>query len=103
MSEQAARGAASAIAATTAAVAYVVAGVYERIVAGETDPFLIVRDVHFGYYHRVGLAAWIGASAGLVALRLLDVPERVARAERAITAAALPLVIVLAIVAYLVP
>ncbi|GAB4215189.1 MAG: hypothetical protein OHK0013_40540 [Sandaracinaceae bacterium] len=97
------RGTATAIAAIAASVAYVVAGVYERIVAGETDPFLIVRDIHFGYYHRAALAAWIGGTAGLVALRLLDEPGRIARAERALTRATVPLVLALAVVTYLVP
>lgn len=97
------RATALAVGALSASSFYVIATIYEQIVAGPTDPFLIVRDVHFGYYHRAVLAAWLGGVAALVAWRSLDAPERVARVERWVTTLTLPLVVLLGIAATVFP
>ncbi len=94
---------AGAIGALTSAAGYVLATMYEQLVAGPTDPFLIVRDIHFGYYHRAALAAWIGGVGALVAFRLIDQPSRVAAAERWITRGTLPLVVVLGVLSMVFP
>lgn len=91
------------VCALAASVAYVAACVYDRIVSGLADPFLIVRDAHFGYYHRAALAAWIGGAAALVAYRSLDRPQRIDGLVRALTPAVLPLVAIVAIAAYVFP
>ncbi|MBN8611396.1 MAG: hypothetical protein J0L92_12455 [Deltaproteobacteria bacterium] len=94
---------ATATAGLAAAIVYVVACIYDRIVSGLADPFLIVRDVHFGYYHRAVLAAWLGGIAGLIAARLLDSPERVSWVTRVLTRATLPTVVLLSVATYLFP
>jgi hypothetical protein len=92
-----------AIAALAASTAYVLACAYELAVAGRGDPYLIVRDVHFGYYHRVALAAWVGGIAGIVAHYAVATEDRVRRAEEAITRAVLPLLLVLAVGTFVFP
>ena len=92
-----------ATAGLAAAIVYVVACIYDRIVSGLADPFLIVRDVHFGYYHRAVLAAWLGGIAGLIAARLLDSPERVSRVTHVLTRATLPTVVLLSVATYFFP
>jgi hypothetical protein len=94
---------AGAVAALSASVAYVIANLYERVVAGEPDPFLIVRDIHFGYYHRAALAAWLGVAGGMVAFRLLVTPAEVERVQRWVGGTTLPLVVALGALAYLFP
>lgn len=89
--------------ALAASVAYVAACVYDRVVSGLADPFLIVRDVHFGYYHRAVLAAWLGGAAALVAHRSLDRPDRVDGFARVLTPTVLPLVVAVAVAAYVFP
>jgi ABC-type polysaccharide transport system permease subunit len=86
-----------------ASLAYVAACVYDRLVSGLADPFLIVRDVHFGYYHRAALAAWIGGAAALVAYRSLDGAERIDRLVRALVPTILPVVVLVAIATYVFP
>jgi hypothetical protein len=92
-----------ATAGLAAAIVYVVACIYDRIVSGLADPFSIVRDVHFGYYHRAALAAWLGGIAGLIAARLLDSPERVTSLTQILTRATLPTVVLLSVAAYFFP
>jgi hypothetical protein len=92
-----------ASAALGASIVYVAACIYDRVVSGLADPFLIVRDVHFGYYHRAVLAAWLGGAAGLVSHRLLDSRERVERVTRVLTRATLPAVVVLSVATYFFP
>jgi hypothetical protein len=91
------------LSALAASIAYVAACVYDRIVSGVADPFLIVRDAHFGYYHRAALATWIGGAAGLVAYRSLERPRRVDALVRALTPAVLPLVVIITIAAHVFP
>lgn len=94
-----------ALAATAlgASIVYVVACIYDRLVSGLADPFLIVRDVHFGYYHRATLAAWLGGIAGLVVHRLLDSPERVARVTQVLVRSTLPTILALCVATYFFP
>lgn len=92
-----------AIAALAASLAYVVACAYDLAVSGRGDPYLVVRDVHFGYYHRVALAAWTGGVAGLIGLFTLGSTDRVRAAERVVMRATLPIVIVLAIGTFVFP
>lgn len=95
--------AAFAVGALVASTAYVVATIYEQIVAGPTDPFLIVRDVHFGYYHRAGLAAWTGGAAALACAQIVTSSSAIARIERLVTAWTIPWTLALAVLAYLFP
>ena len=91
------------VCALAASVAYVAACVYDRLVSGLADPFLIVRDVHFGYYHRAALAAWVGGAVALVAYRSLDRTERGDRAVRLLLPSVLPVVALVAFAAYVFP
>ncbi|MFN7696653.1 MAG: hypothetical protein ACK6CU_24375 [Deltaproteobacteria bacterium] len=97
------RALAIVVTSLAASVAYVAACVYDRLVTGLADPYLIVRDVHFGYYHRAGLALWLGGVAGLVAYRTLERRERVELLVRFATPLVLPLVLLVALAAYVFP
>ncbi|MBX7195402.1 MAG: hypothetical protein K1X94_25325 [Sandaracinaceae bacterium] len=94
---------AGVVAALGASTTYVAALVYELAVGGRGDPYLIVRDVHFGYYHRVALAVWVGLVAGLLAHMHLDTDARRVRVETQLTRHTLWIVGLLAIVSFVCP
>ena len=87
-----------------ACVAYVGACIYDFVVnGGRGDPYLIVRDIHFGYYHRVALAGWVGGAFGILVLHAANAPNRVTQLESFLTRATVPLVVVLVVLAFIFP
>ncbi len=93
-----------AMAGMAASGAYVSACIYDFVInGGRGDPYLIMRDIHFGYYHRVALAAWAGGVAGIIAFYAANAPQKVLRMESFLTRAALPVVVGLAVLTFIFP
>lgn len=91
-----------ALAGLGASTAYVAQCAYELAVGGRGDPYLVVRDVHFGYYHRVALAAWLGGLVFVLARLALDA-GRAQRVIDGLTPWVLPWIALLAIGTYVFP
>ena len=94
---------ASTSAGLSASCAYVGACIYDFVISGRGDPYLIVRDIHFGYYHRVALAAWIGGIGGIVVFAYAHSETRTKQTERVLLRAALPIVCMLTVLTFVFP
>jgi len=74
---------ASLVFALAAPLAYVTQRIYERARGAIVSPFLLVRDLHVGYFYRVAIAVFVGGAIAAIAQRVLEAsdarPERVGR------------------------
>jgi hypothetical protein len=102
--EQTAIGVAGLVFALAAPTVYTLARLYEVARGGGSDPALVLRAVHTGFYWRSIIAAWAGGVVAITVYALLRNDARaLARAPRMLARLAVVLLPLAALSAYLRP
>ncbi len=94
-------GLAAALAGASAAIAYVGQRLWERVAGGRgADPLLVLHDPRIAFHGRALAASWWGGVAFVLALALTHREVGRARAVALLRHGAVPLVLLLALLAY---